>query len=687
MNRIACALVIALGLISIGMLSSCGGSSAQQPVLSISVPLLPDGTVGTAYSQTVSAANGTAPFQWSVSSGSLPDKLALGNSISNSVLISGMPDIKQAAVKFTIQVKDSKGKTASQSYTVNINNPAGPVINMSSAPPAGTVTVAYSSTFTASGGLAPLAWSETGILPAGLSLGNNGMLFGRPSAAGSFQISLTVTDNLSQTDTQQFTVVTNPSGISNARLSGHYAFLFQGYTKGSANAFNLAGSFVADGAGGINSGHIDRNEVGAAPVSNTTFTGTYSFDSTDQGTIEIKNAGAGLDTIFRFVTMGPAGSPAISATIAEYDNLSYGTGTALRQDPAAFSNAGITGDYIFQLSGTTTGNSHAAGAGRFQADGTGGSSNAVMDVNVAGTVYSDVPLTLTYSVPAGSTSGRGIATLKATLGGSPITLDFAMYVVSATDAYFIGSDPVTDSLPLFSGATAQQTGGPFNKGSMNGNFVYITQGATPSGVNNGFADSSLGLFNMNGTGNFSLTGDENNAGTITQPNFSGTYDIDSNGRVTLTGGTNPPVLYLSGDVGFIVGTDNDASGGTFQKQTQDAVEKSTLNGTVAFFTSMGAANLWNVTSETAFSGGTYNGYWDVGIAFFFPRTYISFTGPYTIAASGRGVAHSSSLPLAFYVVEKNTFVLVLSDGSGDQFPAMMVGTCEQTSTAGFGSCP
>jgi hypothetical protein len=387
------------------------------------------------------------------------------------------------------------------------------------------------------------------------------------------------------------------------------------------------------------------------------------------------------------VTMGPAGSPAISATIVEYDNLSYGTGSALRQDPAAFSNAGIAGDYIFQLSGTTTGSSHAAGAGRFKADGTGGTSNAVMDVNVAGTVYSDVPLTLTYSVPAASTSGRGTATLKATLGGSPITLDFAMYVVSATDAYFVGSDPVTDSLPLFSGATAQQTGGPFSKGSMNGNFVYITQGASTSGVNNGFADSSLGLVNMNGTGNFSLTGDENNAGTITQPNFSGTYDIDSNGRVTLTGGTNPPVMYLSGDMGFIVGTDDDASGGTFQKQTQDAVEKSTLNGTVALFTTLGAANLWNVTSETAFSGGTYNGYWDVGIAFFFPKTDIYFTGTYTIAANGRGVANASSLPLVFYVVGKNTFVLVLSDGSGDQFPAMMIGTCEQTSTAGFGSCP
>jgi hypothetical protein len=687
MNRVAYALVISLGLSSIAMLSSCGGSSTQQPVLSISVATLPDGTVGRSYNQTISVVNGTGPFQWSVSSGSLPDQLSLGNSTSNSDIVSGVPDIKQAAVKFTIGVSDSKGHRASESYTVNINNPPAPAIDISSLPPAGTVTVSYSSTFTATGGLAPLVWSETGALPTGLILAHNGTLSGRPTAAGSFPISVTVTDKVGQTDTESLTIVTNPSGISNARLNGHYAFVFQGFTP-SNNTFDLAGSFVADGAGGLNSGHIDRNGVGESPVSDTTFSGTYSFDATDQGTIEIKNTAAGLDTIFRFVAMGPAASPATSATFIEYDNLGYGTGTALEQDPTAFSNSGIANDYIFRLWGTTASGGHAAAAGRFKANGGGGTSSAVMDVNQVGAVSSNTAFTLKYSVPMGSTSGRGTASLKTTLGGSPITLNFAIYIVSATEAFLIGSDPVTDSVPLYSGVTAQQMGAPFSKASMNGVFVYTTQGAVNSGANAGLADSSAGLISLDGAGNFSVSGDENMASAISQPNFSGNYDIDTNGRVTLTGGVTPPVIYLSRDVGFIVGTDDSASGGTFQKQSQDAVEKTTLDGTVSYFSTIGVVSLWNITSETAFSGGTYNGYWDVGIAYFFPKTYIRFTGNYTIAANGRGIANADvEYPEAFYIVGKNTFVRISSISPDDKFPGLVIGTCEQTSTAGFGSCP
>jgi len=688
MNRIAYALAIALGLSSIAMLSSCGGgSSTEQPVFSISVAALPDGTVGTAYNQTVSVVNGTPPFQWGVRSGSLPDQLSLGKSTSELDVISGIPDMKQAAVKFTIVVSDSKGHIASESYTLNINNPPAPAIDTSGVPPAGTVTVSYSSTFAATGGLAPLVWSETGALPMGLIFAHNGTLSGRPIAAGTFPISVTVTDKLGQTHTRSFTIVTNPSEISNARLNGHYAFLFQGFTP-SNNTFDLAGSFMADGAGGISSGHIDRNGVGESPVSDTTFSGNYSFDSTDQGTIEIKNTAAELDVIFRFVTMGPAGSPATSATIIEYDNLGYGTGTALRQDPTAFSNSGITNDYIFRLWGTTASGSHAAAAGRFKADGGGGVSNAVMDVNQAGTFSSNAAFTLNYSVPIGSTHGRGNATLKATLGGSPITLDFAIYIVSATEAYLIGNDTVTGSVPLFSGVTAQQMGTPFSKASMNGTFVYTTQGVVNSGANAGLADSSAGLISMDGAGNSSLTGDENMASVISQPNFAGDYDIDTNGRVTMTGGLRPPVMYLSGDVGFIVGTDDNASGGTFQKQTQDPAEKTTLEGTVAYFSTIGMVSLWNITSKTAFSGGTYNGYWDVGIAYFFPKTYLHFSGNYTIAANGRGIADADvEYPEAFYIVGKNTFVRISSISPDDHFPGLVIGTCEQTSTAGFGSCP
>src|SRR5262249_34699945 len=112
MNGIVRGFFVAIASIAAVFLTACGSSSnAPQRPLKITVTSLPDGTIGSAYSQTIEAENGSAPFQWSVISGALPDQVALSNSASSSVLISGMPNVKQVGVTFTVQVKDSKGKT------------------------------------------------------------------------------------------------------------------------------------------------------------------------------------------------------------------------------------------------------------------------------------------------------------------------------------------------------------------------------------------------------------------------------------------------------------------------------------------------------------------------------------------------------------------------------------------------
>ena len=64
---------------------------------------LPAGTVGTAYSGTLTAAGGTPPYTWSVTRGNLPPGLHLDRATG---VISGKP--KQASTKkFTITVTDS----------------------------------------------------------------------------------------------------------------------------------------------------------------------------------------------------------------------------------------------------------------------------------------------------------------------------------------------------------------------------------------------------------------------------------------------------------------------------------------------------------------------------------------------------------------------------------------------------
>jgi hypothetical protein len=71
------------------------------PPLMITTSVLPNGTVGMAYSSTLSASGGTPPYSWSIFSGSLPAGLTLGGSA-----ISGTPP-HSGVFPFTVQVMDS----------------------------------------------------------------------------------------------------------------------------------------------------------------------------------------------------------------------------------------------------------------------------------------------------------------------------------------------------------------------------------------------------------------------------------------------------------------------------------------------------------------------------------------------------------------------------------------------------
>jgi len=693
MRGINRSLAVAIGFVALVMLSNCGGGSGQpQAALSIVVSSLPDGTVGAPYNQSVLASGGTAPYSWQVSTGSLPPGLKLVAGNGSSATISGTPSAAQNAAAFSIAVTDSTNRKATGSFSINVKNAAGPLISTSQPPPDAVDAVPYAFSFAASGGTGTLSWNETGSLPSGLSFFANGTITGLASESGSFPISVTVTDSAGMQDTRNFTLNAAPSGASLQRLSGHYAFLVQGFRGVNGKAYSAAGSFVADGAGGIQKGHIDANSVGLPQV-DVAFTGSYSFDTNDQGTLEITNSKTGpvgkLDIHFRMVTMGPAGAPATAARLVEYDEVVFASGMLQRQDATSFSNSGIADDYIFSLSGNKADDSRIAAAGRFTADGNGTVSNAKLDLNEAGLVTPNADFSMQYDVPANATTGRGTATLNATLSGAPATIHFAVYVVSASEAFLVSSDGVTHSIPLLSGATAQQTGGPFAGSSLNGAFVYAITGSIPSGDAAGLQDTNIGLLTFDGNSAFTLSGDENRASQISTPQISGTYAVSSNGRATITGGAHQPVLYVSGDVGFIVGSDDAASIGTFQKQTADETLKTTLSGSPALFSALPSTNMvWNFTSITALSGGLYLGTWDVGIPFFLPQTMIKFAGSDTIAPNGRGIFNPGNpYQEAFYVVGKNTFVVANSIGTIDQYPVLEIGTCEQVSAAGFGSCP
>ena len=59
--------IFVLGLVVLGIqIAGCGGSKKHNTGLTISGTLAGTGTVGTAYSGTLTASGGTAPYTWTV---------------------------------------------------------------------------------------------------------------------------------------------------------------------------------------------------------------------------------------------------------------------------------------------------------------------------------------------------------------------------------------------------------------------------------------------------------------------------------------------------------------------------------------------------------------------------------------------------------------------------------------------
>ncbi len=133
---------------------------------------LPTATVGLAYSASLTATGGTAPYNWALDSGS--PTLPPGIKLSTGGHFTGTPT-QSGAFSFVVKASDSTSPvalTGSAPVSINVST-AGPgqVVITTVSVPDGQAGNSYNFNLSATGGTSPYSWSiASGALPTGLTL-------------------------------------------------------------------------------------------------------------------------------------------------------------------------------------------------------------------------------------------------------------------------------------------------------------------------------------------------------------------------------------------------------------------------------------------------------------------------------------------------------------------------------------
>lgn len=186
------------------------GSQTQTRQLSITIDqslivlttALPSGIRGRFYSADLAARGGLPNFVWSITQGALPE----GLSLSPTGTISGTPT-RIALTTFTVRVTDSTGGFAERALSINIEADTTGVLITTTSLPGGDVTQDYRAVVNATGGFPPFTWTAQG-LPPGLQMdAAQGIISGRPTTAGTFEVIVRVADRQGNGDSSVYRVV------------------------------------------------------------------------------------------------------------------------------------------------------------------------------------------------------------------------------------------------------------------------------------------------------------------------------------------------------------------------------------------------------------------------------------------------------------------------------------------------
>jgi hypothetical protein len=391
-------------------------SGSKAFVLPVTAPLaiattspLPPATIGAAYSQTLAATGGSGVYSWTATG--LPAWLSL----STGGVLTGTPPALGIA-NFTITVTDSAGVARSTPFDLSVIPP--PLVITTTLLPGAATGVAYNQTLSGTGGQAPLTWSvSAGSLPPGLSLAASGAITGQPSAAGSFNFTVKLSDSAGSTPaTHPFTMVIT-SGLTIATPP-----LLPAVTAGGVYSVTLAAlGGVAPFTWSVNAGALPaglKMDATGKIAGTPTAAGSFAF------TAKVADSASGAAT--QAFTLVVAAAPIIAATplANATQGAAYFQAVALTGGNAPFAwsvaagalPAGITLD---PTKGTLSGNPTASGSFSFTLQVKDSSAvTATQKLGIA--VAPPLGIATAPALPGGTANVPYSATLATTGGTAPM---------------------------------------------------------------------------------------------------------------------------------------------------------------------------------------------------------------------------------------------------------------------------
>ena len=521
--------------------------------LTVTSTTLPNGTVDTAYRQSLQATGGIPPYSWSISSGNLPTWA----SFTPQGSISGFPNAA-ATANFTVQVADSESPalTATQALAITVNTATGAndselkghyAFLFSGFDDATSSPIAVAGSFTADGagnltdGLEDLNEASgpslnvpfTGTYSIGA---DNRGAFTINSSTGAKTYACAVGainggvasngrfiefDDASGTNGQRGSGILrlqDPTAFSLGSFVGPYAFGFVGQDS-AGNRSAMVGSLIADGSGKVTSGLADQNVAGVA--TNPSLTGTMSAPSLSNGRGMLTLSPSSNNNLNLAAYVVSAGE-LLALTMDPLSSSGILSGSILSQKSVSFTNHSFNAPSVLYDTGySKSGLRPVAEVGLLSPDGNG-SLTMSLDENTNGSVLSYQSTNGTYSV---ASTGRVTVNNWAASASSPIHY---LYLVGTNRAFLLSTGPEVGF--GFVEPQAVAPSGGFTNATLQGTFLSGTLPPAGSSLPNASAQGTL-----DGTSKFSETVDSSTTSQLIIGQVTtGTYSVETNGRGTVT---------------------------------------------------------------------------------------------------------------------------------------------------------